>query len=152
MWWYHNLAEIWWHEAMHHEADQFFKWPTQPMFAFSDLTMKISFSNGHNQPMFAFSDLSWRRVLPFSERLVYEAALCAQMGNAYFYRLTEIKELSGSLWLMHRREICSGQSLDAGCSAVWSDGSCVSLKIGVQVVIMDSCYFFSLPWVSITKL
>ena len=24
-----------------------------------------------------------------------------QVGNAYFYRLTEIKELSGSLWWMH---------------------------------------------------
>ena len=30
---------------------------------------------------------------------LYEAAL--QVGNAYFYRLTEIKELSGSLWWMH---------------------------------------------------
>ena len=24
-----------------------------------------------------------------------------QVGNAYFYRLTKIKELSGSLWWMH---------------------------------------------------
>ena len=24
-----------------------------------------------------------------------------QVGNAYFYRFTEIKELSGSLWWMH---------------------------------------------------
>ena len=36
-----------------------------------------------------------------------------QVGNVYFYRLTEIKELSGSLWRMHE-----GRNLlkpDAGC-------------------------------------
>ena len=73
-----------------------------------------------------------------------------QVGNAYFYRLTKIKELSGSLWWMHE-----GRNLlkpIAGMRAVQPcgpDGSRASLKFGVQSMITDSCYFFSLPRVSI---
>ena len=48
-----------------------------------------------------------------------------------------------------RGEIYSSLSRDAGCLAMWSwRESCVT-KIGVQGMITDSCYFFSLPRVSI---
>ena len=45
-----------------------------------------------------------------------------QVGKAYFYRLTEIKELSGSLWWMHegRNLLPSLEWWDAGCSAMWT--------------------------------
>ena len=58
----------------------------------------------------AWGDYSGERFVVFNtekrsqmcEIHLYEAALVAQqVGNAYFYRLTEIKELSGSLWWMH---------------------------------------------------
>ena len=44
-----------------------------------------------------------------------------QVGNAYFCRLTEIKELSGSLWWMHEgRNLLPSLSRDVGCSAMWT--------------------------------
>ena len=46
-------------------------------------------------------------------------------------------------------EIYSSLSRDAGCSVMWTWRSCASLKFGVQSTITDSCYFFSLPRVSI---
>ena len=53
----------------------------------------------------------------FCVKLPYMAQ---QVGNAYFYRLTEIKELSGSLWWMHE-----GSNLlmsVAGCGLFWHVG------------------------------
>ena len=53
----------------------------------------------------------------FCMKLPYVAQ---QVGNAYFYRLTEIKELSGSLWWMHE-----GSNLlrpVAGCGLFWHVG------------------------------
>ena len=53
----------------------------------------------------------------FCMKLPYVAQ---QVGNAYFYRLTEIKELSGSLWWMHE-----GSNLlrpVAGCGLSWHVG------------------------------
>ena len=50
----------------------------------------------------------------FCMKLLYVAQ---QVGNAYFYRLTEIKELSGSLWWMHK-----GSNLlrpAVGCGLFW---------------------------------
>ena len=46
-------SEIWWHDAVYHEADHCMKWP-------------------HSADVFAFSDLGRPRVLSFSERLVIE--------------------------------------------------------------------------------
>ena len=75
-----------------------------------------------------------------------------QVGNAYFYRMTEIKELSGSLWWMHEGRNLLKKKAHHGMRVVQPcgpDGSRVSLKFGVQSMITNSCYFFSLPRVSI---
>ena len=58
-----------------------------------------------------------------------------QVGNAYFYRLTEIKELSGSLWWMH--EVRNLLKPIAGCGLFshGPEGSRASLKFGVQSMI-----------------
>ena len=69
-----------------------------------------------------------------------------QVGNVYFYRLTEIKELSGSLWWMHEERNLLKPV--AGCR-LFSHVDRASLKFGIQGMITDSCYFFSLPRVSI---
>ena len=45
---------------------------------------------------------TWRNGVKFVKYICMKLPYVAQqVGNAYFYRLTEIKELSGSLWWMH---------------------------------------------------
>ena len=59
--------------------------------------------------------------------------MAQQVGNAYFYRLTEIKELSSSLWWMHE-----GSNLlrpVAGCGLFWQwdwPESCVTKIWGLS--------------------
>ena len=55
-----------------------------------------------------------------------------QVGNAYFYRLTEIKELSGSLWRMHEgRNLLQAYRGMRAVQPIGPDGSRASLKFGV---------------------
>ena len=55
-----------------------------------------------------------------------------QVGNAYFYRLTEIKELSGSLWWMHEgRNLLQAYRGMRAVQPCEPDGSRASLKFGV---------------------
>ena len=55
-----------------------------------------------------------------------------QVGNAYFYRLTEIKELSGSLRRMHEgRNLLQAYRGMRAVQPSGPDGSRASLKFGV---------------------
>ena len=56
-----------------------------------------------------------------------------QVGNAYFYWLTEIKELSGSLWWMHEgRNLLQAYRGMRAVQPCGPDGSRRSLKFGVK--------------------
>ena len=68
----------------------------------------------------------------------------AYTGNAYFYRLTEIKEPQAVCDERMGGEIYSSLSQDAGCLATWSWREWRITKIWGS-----ACYFFLLPRVSI---
>ena len=68
----------------------------------------------------------------FCMKLPYVAQ---QVGNAYFYRLTEIKELSGSLWWMHEGSnlLAGAGPWDVGCFDMWDwPESCVTKIWGLS--------------------
>ena len=46
--------------------------------------------------------------------------MAQQVGNVYFYRLTEIKELSGSLWWMHEGRNLLKPVVGCGLFSMWS--------------------------------